>query len=585
MSKDSGTFLRKVARFVTNPTTDWNELDAPAGDSDEGDYAKTEIRAMIERKRRNDFVRKRELDMLRKIRREGLSPDNILALGSSSNLDADSRPHSGARSDIGVKAKIDEIEQQMVGAPPRMSPPPGSTVGTGGFRRGDARGTSPSELTSPATLPYVEHEPPPQISQAVLDAARGSVPWLKEAEATRLGSMFPQGVELVHDPELDEAVIAFANADFDQCERCLSQLLSPGGERHAHAEAWLVLLDLYRALDLPQKFEPLALSYAQQFGVSAPQWYSLPAKLTAFLAQKPASKAMSDTSPQADTEATGPTTTALDTGGPATDTVVLDGPVAGWIAPGVIDHEAVAHLRAELLQLPRPATLDWRGIHIVTAQGAGELRQLTQQWAREPGQWNWVGADHLLEVLAEATPTGNRDIDPVFWMLRLDVLLLCNRAVEFDEVAIDYCITYETSPPSWEAAACRVCLQSQGAQPHSRSLSLVSEVTTTFVESRIHDDLAYVQVAALHLSGQLVGDIGKTLQQLESQLGDSASLAIDCEHLLRVDFIAAGDLLNWVLARRSENRDVAFLNPHRVVAMFFGAMGINEHALVKLRTV
>ena len=51
-------------------------------------------------------------------------------------------------------------------------------------------------------------------------------------------------------------------------------------------------------------------------------------------------------------------------------------------------------------------------------------------------------------------------------------------------------------------------------------------------------------------------------------------------------------LLNWVrhtlhddLARRGENRFVIFNNPHRLIALFFGAMGINEHAQVKLQTV
>jgi len=40
-----------------------------------------------------------------------------------------------------------------------------------------------------------------------------------------------------------------------------------------------------------------------------------------------------------------------------------------------------------------------------------------------------------------------------------------------------------------------------------------------------------------------------------------------------------------VLARRSENRSVRFVEAHRIVALFFGAMGINEHAKVKVRTV
>jgi hypothetical protein len=40
-----------------------------------------------------------------------------------------------------------------------------------------------------------------------------------------------------------------------------------------------------------------------------------------------------------------------------------------------------------------------------------------------------------------------------------------------------------------------------------------------------------------------------------------------------------------VLARRSENRAVIFSETHRLVAMFFGAMGINEHARIKVRQV
>ena len=60
---------------------------------------------------------------------------------------------------------------------------------------------------------------------------------------------------------------------------------------------------------------------------------------------------------------------------------------------------------------------------------------------------------------------------------------------------------------------------------------------------------------------------------------------MSCARLIRVDFLAAGDLLNWVLARRSENRTVQFTDAHRLVALFFGAMGINEHAPVQVRKV
>jgi hypothetical protein len=72
---------------------------------------------------------------------------------------------------------------------------------------------------------------------------------------------------------------------------------------------------------------------------------------------------------------------------------------------------------------------------------------------------------------------------------------------------------------------------------------------------------------------------------MDAKLGMASIVNVSCSRLIRVDFIAAGDLLNWVLQRRAENRIVSFTEAHRLVALFFGAMGINEHAKVKVRTV
>jgi ABC-type transporter Mla MlaB component len=583
MSKESGGFLRKVARFVSNPTTDWTELDAPNVEAAESDYAKTEIKAMIERKRRNDFVRKRELDMLRKIRREGLSPDAAIAMSSPSNLDPDSRPQNGTRSDIAVKAKIDEIELQMVGAASRQ-PPVSVQPAAHSSRPGrliDPATTAPNTLTSPATLPYDDDEPP-QISLAMLDAARASTPGMTQSgplsvAASLHGDLDLQVHEMAHDPELDEAVIAFANADFDQCERCLLDLVQPGAVRHEQTETWMVLFDLYRTLDLPHKFESLALSFAQKFGVSAPQWYSLPQKVAKFLARNDGGPVTAPDSMPAPLVDAGPATEA----GMGTPT---EANLEGWVAPPTLDQDTIAQLRIEVLQMPRPWIMDWGHVKAITPLGAAQLGLLMRAWANETHDLVWIGIDHLLDLLGDAAPAGVKDADPSYWMLRLDILKLVNRPVQFDEVAIDYCVTYEQSPPSWEPAACKVRLQTDVINPHTRPLSHISEVTTSFVESQLHnDEVEFVQVAALNLSGQLVGDIGPTLSQLDDQLSASVTLEIDCEHLLRVDFIAAGDLLNWVLARRAENRQVIFNKPHRLIALFFGAMGINEHAKVKVQ--
>jgi hypothetical protein len=169
--------------------------------------------------------------------------------------------------------------------------------------------------------------------------------------------------------------------------------------------------------------------------------------------------------------------------------------------------------------------------------------------------------------------------------LRLDALRMANRVDQFDEAAIDYCVTYEVSPPSWEAAACQVRVSGSKPGVTTAPMSVVSEVSTSFLESQITEDAQQVRTGHVDLSGQLVGDISATLAKMDAEVGAASVIDVSCARLIRVDFIAAGDLLNWVLARRNENRSVRFSDAHRLVALFFGAMGINEHAKVTVRQV
>ena len=558
--KDNTSFFRKVVKFVANPTTEWAEIGTPPPASREDEYAKSELKAMIERKRRNDFVRKREFDMLRKVRREGLTSEQLAALGGSSRLDDSGMrgADSGAKAEHGVKAKIDEIEQQMVGD--------------------SYSGTRPrsSEFYNAQTQPAAMDMSGPRSGRAFRDTRQGGdtvagrldtgpaalapAPAASSAPAAHAAASAPalpyqaQHGDVIHDPELDEAVIAFANADFEQCEQSLTNLTAPIGERAQHAQTWLALFDLYRAIGQQHKFEGLALDYAQQFGWSAPQWFSMP-KLVA--------EAAADDHPARGR---------------------IDG-LVGWVSPEHIDADAVAKLYSQSLQMPLPWVFDWNPLHSIDAEACARLSELFRSWIPETLDMRWIGGEHLFAVLQEAAPTGVRDADPAFWQLRLDGLRMANRPDQFDEAAIDYCVTYEVSPPSWETAKCKVRLSSGGASSLSPANTVVNDASTSFLESILTEDPSRQHVASFELSGQLVGDIGATLRRMDAELGAATQINISCARLIRVDFIAAGDLLNWVLARRSEDRGIGFIDAHRLVALFFGAMGINEHARVRIRNL
>jgi hypothetical protein len=563
--KDTTSFFRKVVKFVANPTTEWAELGLPAEEARETEFAKGELKAMIERKRRNDFVRKREFDMLRKVRREGLTSEQLAALGGSSRLDdseAKVGDSGGAKPDSGVKAKIDEIEQQMVGdasyqTPQRRTPEFYNAPTQPAAMEVPLRSTMPAALDGGRVEDFLaERAAPPAASPVIMGAGVSPLTAIKlDSTAGDLTNPFAQDLtEVTHDPELDEAVIAFANADFEQCEQALAALTGYGGPRAQHAETWLVLFDLYRAIGQQHKFESLALDYAQQFGWSAPQWFSMP-KLVA--------EAASEDRPRSSR---------------------IDGQV-GWVCPDHIDPDAVAKLASLSLQMPLPWVFDWSALRSIDAEACARLSELFRNWITQDLDMRWLAGERLFAVLSDSAPTGVKDADPAYWQVRLDALRMCNRPDQFDEAAIDYCVTYEVSPPSWEPAVCQVRVSGSNHTTSSQQLGAVSDVSTSFLESRLTEDTGMVQVGSVELSGQLVGDIGATLKKMDTELGSAAIVNVSCARLIRVDFIAAGDLLNWVLARRGENRSVRFIEAHRMVALFFGAMGINEHAKVKVRTV
>ena len=586
--KDATSFFRKVVKFVANPATEWHDLGAPTPEVRETEFAKAELKAMIERKRRNDFVRKREFDVLRKVRREGLSPEQLAALGGSSSRMGDSEgrlPDSGLRQDIGVKAKIDEIEQQMAGETlpsegrrggefsNARTRPAGfeqralrTTVFGTSSRGGMVMDSSESLLIAPVGVPHVTvmGTAMPPLSNGGGVGNLGGAPTLPLSSAVlRLhaidampltASPAPVELEVMHDPDLDEAVIAFANADFDGCEQSLTGLTTASGSRVQHAETWLVLFDLYRAIGQQHRFESLALDYAQQFGWSAPQWYSMPKMVADVVSLERPSGAR------------------------------IDGQIA-WACPEYIDADVVASLRAQTLQMPMPWVFDWAALRAVDPEACASLSALFRHWTAQDIDMRWLAGDRLFTALTDASPTGLRDVDPLYWHLRMDALRMTNRPDLFDEVAIDYCVTYEVSPPSWEKTRCKVRVSHVGVSTNAPASSVISEISGHFVESHLIDEAGQVQTAGVELSGQLVGDISEILKRMDAQLGLASFVNVSCTRLIRVDFIAAGDLLNWVLARRSENRSVSFTDAHRLVALFFGAMGIHEHAKVKVKTV
>jgi ABC-type transporter Mla MlaB component len=620
MSKDEGEGLfSKVVKFVRNPGSSWSEGDQDSGESS---YSKQMLKEMIERKRRNDFVRKREFDMLRKMRRsEVMAGQDPAARPSFFQSSMPSKPDDRAS----TLKKIDEIEAQMsmqwwktkhgndsalrtgssasfpssahvppdalrnAGAPAATPLSPQGLAGAAPvqYARTEPQPLSPAAPPPPelpeldGSLDFTAHAPTAPMPLGGLAAARamqataptplGARPSAAAAEAAgppsggfSASKVFAIDVdEFAHDPELEEAAIRFANGDDAGAEAGLMEVLGPGGARIDHDETWLTLFDLYRATGQQDRFESAAIEFAGRFGRSAPQWISLP-------------------------EAVGRMTTPAG----ATAVAPASNALADWTCPSTVGTQTLAALNAALARSAQPWRLSWAKLTTIEEAAAEGLMRLFAQWAGQQVQLRFIASDVLERVLRDATPSGDKGTSPVWWKLRMEVLRVMHRPDEFELVALDYCVTYEVSPPSWDSARCDYKpLQADGSYVAGHTIvgeafrdSMASNLTGGYGDTQaagLSSQMA--QVASVELAGQIMADANEAIELLDGRLAGADVMVISCARLIRIDFTAAGSLLNWVSARQGEGRQVQFVEVHRLVAAFFNVIGISEHARVIAR--
>jgi hypothetical protein len=130
---------------------------------------------------------------------------------------------------------------------------------------------------------------------------------------------------------------------------------------------------------------------------------------------------------------------------------------AAWTAPPALDAGAVASLQRALSTAAQPWILDWCALVSLEVKAARALLGLFSLWADQDVRLRFVGADMLRQRLAAMTPAGRRDVEQLWWELRLAALRVMNLPGEFDEAARDCCAIHEIPRPIWEPPRCE-CL-------------------------------------------------------------------------------------------------------------------------------
>jgi anti-anti-sigma regulatory factor len=200
---------------------------------------------------------------------------------------------------------------------------------------------------------------------------------------------------------------------------------------------------------------------------------------------------------------------------------------------------------------------------------------------------HFEGVANLEIALKGVTISGNKSVDTLWWRLRMDALRVMRMQDEFELVALDYCVTYEVSPPSWQDALCEYTRDSTAdvrAGNGVASARAELEKGSTPQDGLVPVGPEEVSGVVVELVGEILGDAADALRRLEAgRHQGEGRLVVSCARLIRVDFSAAGSILNWVSSRQAEGFTVQFREVHRLVGAFFNVIGINEHAKVVLR--
>ncbi len=556
-TKDTPTgLLARVANFVRSPVAE-----APASNlanlPEEGEAGKQTIKRMIERKAHNDAVRQREFSQLRKLR--GASPAALSEMAARASFFQDSSGFPASAGRESTLRKIDDIEAQM----------------SKQWWKGHPGQPADAALTAkPAAASQPAKTAPAGLAQSQLDTCNTFAPTMQtnlgepdrpaptkavaaQAPPRNFEVSGPSGFsnskmvsidmgQALSDPVLEDAAIRFANSDDTGAESVLLLALQGNHATPELKDTWTTaLLDMYRCTGQLASYERLVLEYAQRSDRVAHRPRVL----------RQAVATVADSLPG----------------------------YATWQSPAILDKAAVLQLQSSVATGHAHKRLDWLALKAITNEAAMALSGLMEQWCDQPLTLQFDNLEMLDALLCVHTPVGDRQVPQIWWHLRLNTLRVLAAQDEFELVSMDYCVTYEVSPPSWQSARCHRAFAPPA--PAKSSLVTMDDSHETTSSGPLTEATPFVDGSAsrVELTGEVLGSAAAGLNVLQAALQAGGDVQVSGDSLVRVDFSAAGSILNWVASAQAANRKIEFCRLPHLVAAFFNLIGINEHARVTAR--
>ncbi|WP_426116390.1 STAS domain-containing protein [Massilia sp. PWRC2] len=443
-----------------------------------------------------DFLKKKDSG-----RDNSAGPTTRLRMGEPSRLDTETERARQREIARATTAKIDAIESAMANDIFNAPEP------AWGARR-------PLLTTAQAAAADA-------AADAAAAAGSETIPMSQLPHTDLLAHGHPPLAASLGEPEtaavVDEIAIMFANNELDIAQHMLQDSLadSNGDDR----TVWWMLFDLYHVRGRQDAFEDLSIDYASRFETSPPTWAPLVAANEAA-----ANRPYAGVTP---TEAFGP----------------------------VLDDSIAAQLQRLLELAPTRAAcrLEFGRVHAVTPEGCARLVQALIALRSGPRELIVVGANELAEIVRASLVIGARDAPEAPWLLLLELLQLMDREKDFEETAMDYCVTYELSPPQFEAP--------------------VNVATAVAARAPSRSD-------RFMLPALIEGNATTLFDAIDGYVAQTDLAVLDGSRLGRIDYAAAAALHQRLRALTSADRVVELRDINHLVAALFRLMAYGDVARV-----
>jgi ABC-type transporter Mla MlaB component len=320
---------------------------------------------------------------------------------------------------------------------------------------------------------------------------------------------------------IEEAAIMYANGQTELVEQMLQGAVAEDNLGDVTRNAWWMLFDLYQLTGKRQEFEHLSLEYANKFETSPPGWIGNDER-----------KAQAAAMPGATT------------------------PMVSF--SGKLDETGAKNIERiqKLAETHRTLRLEFARVTEIDSAGCSLLLGVLKKLQKSGHDLILVGAPELADKIRARIEVGRRDESDDAWQLLLEILRLLNREQEFEETSIDYCVTFEVSPPAFVAPQ--------------------NKITTAATESIVTSSATENFMMPVLVEGR----IDNLILAIVAHSDEHNPAIVDCSRLTRVDFGAAGRLLTGLAPFCGNGKVIEFHHANHLVAELFNVIGLKDIARV-----